>query len=266
MTTASQAGNDFARKVALVTGAAGGIGSCVTDVLAALGARVAAADINVDALQAAVGLTRETARSVTAYKMDVTDSRAVESVVAQIEHELGPVGLLVNGAGILRTGPVADMTDEDWSAIFAVNTLGTFHVSRAVARRMRARNSGSIVTISSNASSVPRLHMGAYCASKAASSAFTKSLGLELAEHGIRCNVVAPGSTDTPMLSSMWTSDYGPDSVISGDGSRYRLGIPLRKLARPRDIADTVAFLLSDRASHITMQELRVDGGATLGA
>lgn len=250
-------------KIALVTGAAGGIGTAVTRLLAANGARVAAADVNVSALQAETG---QLGRSVTAYKMDVTDQQAANAVVAQIEDEMGSVDLLVNAAGVLRTGSVTDMRGEDWNAIFAVNVTGVMHVSRAVARRMRDRRCGAIVTVSSNAAMTPRLNMGAYCASKAASTSLTACLGLELAEFGIRCNVVAPGSTDTPMLRSMWTDDYGPDSVISGDSARYRVGIPLRKVARPHDVADAVLYLLSDRARHVTMQVLSVDGGASLGA
>lgn len=138
-------------------------------------------------------------------------------------------------------------------------------MSRAVARRMIRRRAGTIVTVSSNAAYVPRMRMAAYAASKAASTAFTKCLGLELAEYGIRCNVVSPGSTDTPMLRGMWTDESGPRATIDGSLEAYRAGIPLRKLARPEDVAEAVAFLVSDRASHITMHDLCVDGGATLG-
>jgi 2,3-dihydro-2,3-dihydroxybenzoate dehydrogenase len=94
---------------------------------------------------------------------------------------------------------------------------------------------------------------------------YTKCLGLEVAEHGIRCNLVAPGSTDTPMLVGMWADESGREATINGSLGTYKAGIPLRKLADPRDIADAVAFLLSDQASHITMHTLTVDGGATLG-
>jgi 2,3-dihydro-2,3-dihydroxybenzoate dehydrogenase len=110
------------------------------------------------------------------------------------------------------------------------------------------------------------MHMAAYCASKAASALFTKCLGLELAEFGVRCNVVSPGSTDTPMLHSMWTDDSGADATLDGSLSAYRVGIPLGKLARPEDVAHAVAFLASDAAGHITMHDLCVDGGAALGA
>lgn len=94
---------------------------------------------------------------------------------------------------------------------------------------------------------------------------FTKSLGLELARHGIRCNVVAPGSTETPMLTSMWQDESGPKGTIEGRPEAFRVGIPLGRLARPSNIADAVVFLLSDQSSHITLHDLTVDGGAALG-
>lgn len=106
--------------------------------------------------------------------------------------------------------------------------------------------------------------MAAYAASKAAAAMFTKCLGLELARSGVRCNVVAPGSTDTAMQRALWTGSDAGQRVIDGDPATYRTGIPLGRIAAPEDIADAVAFLASDRARHITMQELYVDGGATL--
>jgi 2,3-dihydro-2,3-dihydroxybenzoate dehydrogenase len=108
--------------------------------------------------------------------------------------------------------------------------------------------------------------MAAYGASKAAAASFTKTLALELAGRGVRCNVVEPGSTDTPMLRSMWHDEQGPQRTLAGNPQEFRLGIPLGKLAQPSDIADAVIFLLSDMAGHITMHELCVDGGAALGA
>ncbi|HEX5402456.1 MAG TPA: 2,3-dihydro-2,3-dihydroxybenzoate dehydrogenase [Pseudonocardiaceae bacterium] len=253
------------QQVVLVTGAGQGIGAAVARTLAGEGAIVAAADANIDAVRGTVDALIAAGHSALAYELDVTDVDAVETTVAKIEATMAPIDVLVNVAGVLRTGSVIDMTDAEWSQIFAVNVLGVLHVSRAVARRMRETRSGVVITVGSNAAAVPRMSMAAYCASKAASTSLTKCLGLELAEYGIRCNIVAPGSTDTPMLSSMWADDYGPTEVVRGDAGRYRVGIPLRKLATPEDIADAVAFLASDRAGHITMQELYVDGGAALG-
>lgn len=236
--------------VALVTGAARGIGAAVADRLRANGYLVAGVDL--------AGADHE---------CDVADPAAVEGVVAAVERDLGPVTALANVAGVLRPAPVVEITDEDWARTLAVNATGAMFVSRAVARRMLLRRSGSIVTVGSNAAGLPRTSMGAYAASKAASTALTLCLGLELAPHGIRCNVVSPGSTDTDMQRSLWTGGDAAASaaaVIAGDPSTFRLGIPLGRIAEPSDVADAVAFLLSEQARHITLQNLYVDGGASL--
>jgi len=138
------------------------------------------------------------------------------------------------------------------------------HVGRALGRRMAPRRRGAIVTVSSNAAGVPRHGMAAYAASKAAATMFTRCLGLELAPMGIRCNIVAPGSTMTAMQTGMWSGATGAQQVITGSPGTFKAGIPLGKIAEPEEIADAVVFLLSDRASHITMADLYVDGGATL--
>lgn len=250
-------------KVALVTGAARGIGEAVVRELVAAGATVAALDVDVE------GLARVAARAdgrVRPFPVDVRDSAAVTRAVADVEQELGPLGIGVSVAGVLRPGSVCDTTDEDWAETFAVNTTGVFTVLREVARRMRVRGDGALVTVGSNAAGVPRMGMGAYAASKAAVTMLTRCLGLELAGSGIRCNVVSPGSTDTPMQRLLWTDDTGAEQVIAGSPDQFRVGIPLGRIADPVDIAEAVLFLVSDRARHITMQNLFVDGGATLRA
>ncbi|CAL9416908.1 2,3-dihydro-2,3-dihydroxybenzoate dehydrogenase [Streptomyces sp. enrichment culture] len=252
-------------KNALVTGAAGGIGAAVVRTLAERGASVAAVDKDGGRLdEVAAKLAAEGLR-VKAFPADVTTSAGAERLVADVEDALGPLDRLVNGAGVLRLGKARDLTDEDWAATFAVNATGVFYMSRAVINRMVPRRSGAVVTIASNAAGTARTDMAAYAASKAAATMFTKCLGLEVAQYGIRCNVVAPGSTETPMLTSMWQDDHGRTATLEGSPAAYRVGIPLGKLARPSDVADAVAFLLSDQASHITMHTLTVDGGATLG-
>lgn len=240
---------------ALVTGAAQGIGAAVVAALAADGHRVAATDLRVpEGLPAsAYGLV-----------MDVRDTASVTAAVERAEERLGPVDVLVNVAGILRTGPVAEMSDTDWHDVFDVNAAGVFRVSREAGRRMAVRRRGAIVTVASNAAGVPRAHMAAYAASKAAAAQFTRCLGLELAPRGIRCNVVSPGSTDTPMQRGLWSGPGGAAATVAGDPGRYRVGIPLGRIAQPGDVAAAVAFLASDRARHITLQNLYVDGGAGL--
>jgi 2,3-dihydro-2,3-dihydroxybenzoate dehydrogenase len=238
---------------AVVTGAAGGIGAAVVRLLRKEGARVMATDLaRPEGADAAV--------------LDVTDSAAVDALVARVEREWGPIALGVNVAGVLSTASVLDLTDEEWRRTFAVNCDGVFHLGRALGRVMAPRGKGSIVTVGSNAAGIPRQNMAAYAASKAAAAMFTRCLGLELAPHGIRCNHVAPGSTLTPMQTGMWADEDGAARVIAGSLEAYKTGIPLGKLATPEDIAETVLFLLSDRAGHITMADLYVDGGATLRA
>ncbi|WP_330237846.1 2,3-dihydro-2,3-dihydroxybenzoate dehydrogenase [Streptomyces sp. NBC_00525] len=260
---------ELAGRLALVTGAGRGIGEAVVRALVARGCRVLATDADPEGIGALAG---EHDGLVVARTLDVTDAAAVETVVAEAEESLGALDIAVNVAGILRCSPVTELTDEDWAATFAVNTDGVFHVSRSVARRMAGRGAGSIVTVASNAAGIPRTTMAAYAASKAAAVMFTKCLGLELAPLGIRCNTVSPGSTLTDMQRAMWPAgedrDDGPAArrVIAGDLASFRTGIPLGRIAEPADVAEAVAFLVSDRARHITLHDLYVDGGATLRA
>lgn len=241
---------------ALVTGAAGGIGGAVVRALSAEGARVIATDLDMSGVALPVG--------VRAARLDVTESAAVEALVARIEVEEGPIEIGVNVAGVLATGLIEETGDAEWRRVFAVNCDGVFHVCRALAGPMRARRSGAIVVVSSNAAGIPRHAMGAYAASKAAATMFTRCLGLELAPHGVRCNVVAPGSTLTPMQTGLWVDENGAEAVIAGSLATFRTGIPLGRIAEPGDVADAVLYLASDRARHVTMADIYVDGGATL--
>ncbi|MFD7732306.1 2,3-dihydro-2,3-dihydroxybenzoate dehydrogenase [Kitasatospora phosalacinea] len=253
------------QRIALVTGAAGGIGEAVVRRLASGGHTVAAVDSSTQRLAETVAGLAGKGLDVHAFPCDVRHGREVNDTVAAVEAELGGIDVLVNAAGVLRLGGILDLSEEDWDTTFAVNASGVFRVSQAVIRRMVARSRGAVVTVASNAAHVPRTSMAAYGASKAAAEMLTKSIGLEAAAHGIRCNVVAPGSTDTPMLSSMWQSETGPELTLRGDPDAFRVGIPLRRIASPEDVAETVEFLVSDRARHITMHTLTVDGGAGLG-
>lgn len=248
-------------RVAVVSGVAGGIGAAVLRALVAEGVLVAGFDSNPAAIASIAGSTGGT---VLLGRVDVRNSQEVEEFVQQAEETLGPVTLAASVAGVLHTGLALETSDEAWETVFAVNTTGVFNLCRAVARRMVPRRQGSIVTVASNAGGIPRHGMAAYGASKAAASLFTRSLGLELAEYGIRCNVVSPGSTRTQMLEGMLGDGAGEERLLRGSLETFKVGIPLGKLAQPEDVAEAVLFLLSDRASHITLSEMLVDGGATL--
>jgi 2,3-dihydro-2,3-dihydroxybenzoate dehydrogenase len=250
--------------VALVTGAGQGIGEAIARGLARAGARVAAVDRNAATLEEVVADLEREGRRARPYIADVADSAAVDALVERVEGDLGSIDTLVNVAGVLRTGRVVDMSDEDWDVTFAVNARAVFLCSRAVARRLVPRRKGNIVTIASNSAGVPRMDLAVYGASKAAAMLFTKSLGLELAEYGIRCNAISPGSCETPMQRELWDRTGSRDAILAGDPSQHRVGIPLGKFAQPADIANAVLFLVSDQAGHITMHDLYVDGGATL--
>lgn len=228
----------------LVTGAAGGIGSAVVDSLLSAG------------------------YAVTAWgdEHDVTERAEIAAAVEALDAE-SPIDGLVHCAGVLAENSALRGSAAALERCVTVNLYGVTNVCQPVARRMVGRRRGAIVVVSSNAAVVPRAGMAAYAASKAAATSWTRTLALECAEYGVRCNVVSPGSTDTPMLRGMWPE--GEDrsaAVIAGTPGAYRLGIPLRRIAQPADIAAACAFLLSPAARHITMHDLRVDGGATLDA
>lgn len=172
---------------------------------------------------------------------------------------------LVNCAGMLILTSLLNATQAQWQTSLNVNLLGPVFISQHMARYFYQQQQGSIVTISSNSARMPRTQMGLYATTKAALSHFCRNLALEVAPY-VRVNIVSPGSTLTAMQQQLWPDKQPPASIIDGDLSQYRLGIPLRKLAQPADIANTVSFLLSDEASQITMQEIVVDGGATLGS
>lgn len=250
----------FKGRGAFVTGAAGGIGRAIVDALADAGAHVFATDLPdaIDEIGEQPGVIRAA--------LDVTDPDAVSAAVVQAEDAVGPLYHGIVCSGILGGGTILETKAADWLRVIDVNLNGAFHVTTALARVMLPRRQGAIVAIGSNSADIPRLEMGAYPASKAALHMHMRCLGLEIAPFGIRCNIVAPGSTMTPMQTGMWSDARGAQAVIDGNLATYKTGIPLGKLAKPQDIAASTMFLLSDQAGHVTMADLYVDGGATLKA
>lgn len=250
----------FSGKVALVTGASRGIGAALVAQLLAKGCTVIGVDIAF-----ANAVLHEVRAGYFQAHLDVTQANAIDELVITIERTIGPIAYLASVAGVLHMGNLLACTEQDWQHTFAVNCHGPFYLCRTVAKQMQARRVGAIVAVSSNAAATPRMNMGAYSASKAALTAMVKTLGLELASANIRCNVVAPGSTDTLMQQQVWRDEHGAAQTILGDPSQFKVGIPLGRIASPDDIANSIIFLFSEHAKHITMTSLVVDGGATLG-
>ncbi|MEQ9898594.1 2,3-dihydro-2,3-dihydroxybenzoate dehydrogenase [Pectobacterium punjabense] len=247
---------DFSGKTVWVTGAASGIGESIARQFVALGANV-------------IGFDRAfqpyNDRPFTSVTLDISEPNRVAAVCRQQLAETG-LDVLVNAAGILRLGDIDALSVDDWHQCINVNASGVFYLLNALVPHFKQQRRGAIVCVGSNAAHVPRLQMAAYCASKAALTSLSHCAGLELGPYGVRCNLVSPGSTDTPMQRGMWHSADAEQRTIAGFPDQYKLGIPLGKIAQPDEIANTVVFLASDLASHITMQDVVVDGGATLTA
>lgn len=247
---------EFAGKHVLVSGAASGIGRCVAERFHAQGAEVVGLDLS-------PGTEPPPFRLV---GVDLRRPDQIEAVCKDVQARWSRLDVLVNAAGILRLGAAESLSAQDWQDCFDVNVGGAFHLLRQWIALFKRQGRGAVVNIASNAAHVPRVGMAAYCASKAALASFSHCLALELAPHGVRCNVVSPGSTATPMLAAMCPDPGDYRRLVDGLPQHYKLGIPLGKLATADDVADAVLFLASDRAGHVTMHDLVVDGGATLGA
>ncbi len=207
------------------------------------------------------------ARFVHGIEVDVSDAESVRAAFDRLTAVHGPPDVVVHAAGLMLGGSALELDPQDWARCLTVNATGTMLVTQRAAAEMVSAGRGAIVVVSSNAGATPRVGMAAYGAAKAAATAFTRSLALQVAPLGVRVNLVSPGSTDTPMLREMFggtVDDAAENALLDGDPSVYRLGIPLRRIATPADIAGSVHFLASEDARHITMHDLRVDGGATL--
>ncbi|ECF1700375.1 2,3-dihydro-2,3-dihydroxybenzoate dehydrogenase [Salmonella enterica subsp. enterica] len=247
---------DFSDKTVWVTGAGKGIGYATALAFVDAGARV-------------IGFDREFTQENYPFAtevMDVADAAQVAQVCQRVLQKTPRLDVLVNAAGILRMGATDALSVDDWQQTFAVNVGGAFNLFSQTMAQFRRQQGGAIVTVASDAAHTPRIGMSAYGASKAALKSLALTVGLELAGCGVRCNVVSPGSTDTDMQRTLWVSEDAEQQRIRGFGEQFKLGIPLGKIARPQEIANTILFLASDLASHITLQDIVVDGGSTLGA
>lgn len=253
--------------VVIVTGAGQGIGAGIARRLAHEGAEVVLVDRVAETLEA---VRSELARShpdrIHEALLDITNPAACASMVERVITRHGRIDGLVNCAGVLHIAPILEHDPTEFARVLEVNVTGTFLVTQAVARTMVARRRGSVVSIASVAAHAPRFRQAAYSASKAAVASLMRSCALELAASGVRFNCVSPGPTETAMLRDMMAKSGGAARILAGVPEEFRVGIPLGALMQVDDIADAVLFLLSDAAARITMQDLVVDGGQTLGA
>ena len=248
-------------RVAIVTGAAHGIGRAICAELAREGARVWAADVRAAELDATLRTVEGVAAgSCRTGVVDVRDSKNVAQFVASVLDAAERIDILVNTAGGVAgqtMRPVDEVSDADWREIFAINLDGAFHFTRAVAPAMKRRRSGSIVNISSGAGrSYSLTGIQAYASAKAGLIGFTRQTARELGEYGIRVNAIAPGFVrSNPASEAQWQA--------MGEAGQHALveSIALRRLGQPEDIARAVRFFASDDASWITGQTISVDGG-----
>jgi NAD(P)-dependent dehydrogenase (short-subunit alcohol dehydrogenase family) len=239
-------------KVALITGASRGIGQRIAEVLADQGMSLAVAARSDEVDRVAADLRERGTRSV-GIVADVSRRRDVETMVDRVESELGPIWLLINNAGVLKTGPTADMREEDWDETFAVDAKGVFLCSQAAIRRMIPRRGGRIVNMSSIAGFIVRTGQIGYCSAKAAVIHFSRCLAVEMAPHGITVNCLCPGMTRTDMLV-----DSAAERGLDLDGM---IGmIPAGRMATPDDHAALIAYFASEEAAHVTGQVVSVDG------
>jgi 2-hydroxycyclohexanecarboxyl-CoA dehydrogenase len=244
------------RRIALVTGGASGIGAATARRLAAEGARVAIADLDLDGARAVAGEI-----DGAAVAMDVADAASVRAGVQEAEAAVGPFDVLVNNAGTDRFAFFVHTDEELWDFVLGVNLRGTIAVTHAVVGGMQERRRGAIVSVASEAGRVGSQGSVIYSAAKGGVISFTRALARETARYGVRVNAVAPGPIETPLLNAA-------EEIYGEIGARLKQGMidatALRRIGEPEEVAATIAFLASEDASYVTGQTINVSGGLSM--
>jgi 3-oxoacyl-[acyl-carrier protein] reductase len=241
-------------KVALVTGAARGLGQAIAVKLAEAGADIALCDLNAEWLEETAGKVKALGRKVECYGVNVAEADSVNEGIKAVEKDFGKIDVLVNNAGITKDGLLMRMSEDDWDAVLNVNLKGTFLCTKAAMRGMMKQRSGAIVNIASVIGLMGNAGQANYAASKGGVISFSKTVAKELASRNVRCNAVAPGFIRTAMT----------DALDEDVQNKMKELIPLSRFGEPEDIANVVLFLASDASAYVTGQVLSTCGGMVM--
>jgi 3-oxoacyl-[acyl-carrier protein] reductase len=241
-------------KVAMVTGAARGLGQAIAVKLAEAGADVALCDLNTEWLEETAGKVKALGRRAECYGVNVAEGESVTAGVKAIEKDFGKIDVLVNNAGITKDGLMLRMSEDDWDAVLNVNLKGVFLCTKAAMRGMMKQRSGTIVNIASVIGLMGNAGQANYAASKGGVIAFSKTVAKELSSRNVRCNAVAPGFIRTAMTDAL-------DEEVQ---SKMKELIPLARFGEPEDVANVVLFLASDASAYVTGQVLSTCGGMVM--
>ena len=242
-------GGKLEGKIAIVTGAAGGIGRATAERFRREGARVAAIDVDAERVRASLG------KDVLAIGADVADPQAVSSAVERVKEEFGGIDVLAHFAGITRDAMASKMQIEAWDAVLRINLTGTFLIARAVAEEMRARGTGGSIVMTSSRSYLGNIGQSNYAASKGGVVSLMRTMALEYGRYAVRVNALAPGFIETPMTATV------PEKLRN----LAIEGTPLRRAGTADEVAAAALFLAGDDSSYITGVVLAIDGGRTTG-